>query len=549
MAKTNSDSFSEQNLIVNDTAIDLEPSQEDIGYVSTPTKSSLVKRLLNSDGRRFKKFVHSTTTHGVIHIFSGKSKIRRFLWLVLVLTSASGCLYDIIESIRRLARGNTDTTVSVVEPEIVDFPAVTLCNLNLIRKSYLQSVSRELEELIDNDFYSIVYNTGQQCSNENISSSLNESFPDLLWNGRHTAEDIIFQCKYEGLECNHTHFTPNLMSRRGVCYTFNGERGPSIRKTNGTGTRFALSLIINVQQYEYITAFNQDLDAGIKIAVHPQSELPQPDELGIGVPPGKNAFISVRRLNVTDKSSRRRCRDVQDTKSFNFLQNMYRYTESACETDCLMTNIAQTCGCLGPGTPPGGSNLKNCTVRDICCLIDDVTTATCDCRVACETTLYITETSYSAFPAKYAVNSLFDRVEQQYGNLTSITNISSSENFLRENLLGINVYFETLTVEEQNTHDSYDAITMLSDIGGQLALFLGASVISVLEFLAWIFDEVKDRCLGINERKIMSKVKPIAMAQKMKRHKMELVAQDDYECNEGDSGISIELQGIEYTKL
>jgi hypothetical protein len=69
--------------------------------------------------------------------------------------------------------------------------------------------------------------------------------------------------------------------------------------------------------------------------------------------------------------------------------------------------------------------------------------------------------------------------------------------------------------------------------------------------LAWIFDEVKDRCLGINERKIMSKVKPIVMAKKMKRHKMKLVAQDDCYCkyNEGDGGISIELQGIDYTKL
>ena len=545
MAKTNSDSFSEEDLIVNDTAIDIEPSREDIGCVSTSTKPSLVKRLFNSDGRRFRKFVHSTTTHGVIHIFSGKSKLRRFFWLLLVLASASGCLYDIIESIRRLAQGNTDTTISVVEPEMVDFPAITLCNLNLIRKSYLQDVSQQLENDLGN-----VYDTSQGCSNGDISSSLNESFSDLLWNGRHTAEDIIFQCKYEGQKCDHNDFTSTISSG-GVCYTFNSERGPSIRKTNGTGTRFALSLIINVQQYEYITAFNQDLDAGIKVAVHPRSELAQPDELGIAVPPGKNAFISVRRLNTTDKSSRRKCREVQDTNAFKFLQNLNRYSESACEIDCLMTNIAQTCDCLGPGTPSSESNfhdLQNCTVRDICCLIHNVTTTTCDCRVACETTLYITETSYSAFPATYAVNSLFAQVEERYGNLTGITNISSSENFLRENLLGINIYFETLTVEEQNTHDSYDAITMLSDIGGILALFLGASVISVLEFLAWIFDEVKDRCLGINERKIVSKVKPIVMVHKMKRHKVELVAQDDCEYN-GDSGISIELQGIEYTKL
>ena len=558
MAKTDSNSSSEQDLIINDTAIDLKSSQEDIDFIVASKKSSFVQRLFNSDGRRFRKFVHSTTTHGVIHIFSGKSKIRRFLWLMLVLTSATGCLYDIAVSIRRLARGSTDTTVSVLEPDSVDFPAVTLCNLNLIRQSSLRNVSRELREFIENASYGIVYDNGHKCS-ENVeifTGPLDKSISDLLWNGGHTAEDTIVRCKFKGQTCNHTDFTPTLMPSGGVCYTFNdGKRAP-IKKTHGTGTRFALSLIINVQQHEYTAALNQDV--GIKIAVHPQSELPQPDELGIAVPPGKNAFISVRTLKITDESSRRRCRDVQDTTSFHFLPNSTSYSESACEIDCLMSNVAQNCHCLGPGVPPGGSSgshlhdLQNCTVKDICCQIHNATTSTCDCRVACQTTLYITETSYSAFPAKYAMQKIFEEVKQRYRDTTvtytsiNISNVSS-ENFLRENLLGINVYFETLTVEEQITRDSYDAITMLSDIGGQLALFLGASVISVLEFFAWIFDEVKDRCLGISERKIVSKVKPALMAKRIKGCKVEVVKECTYEGN--GTGISVEMQGIDYTKL
>ena len=560
MAKTNSESSSEQNLMIDDTAIELEPSQRDIDCtcVSNSKRSTFVKRLLNSDGRRFRKFVHSTTTHGVIHIFSGKSKIRRFLWLVLVLTSAAACLFDIIKSIGRLAQGNAETAISVVEPDSVDFPAITLCNLNLVK------INSELGMFINQTpTFMHIHDTSQNCNErvENFPDLLSESYPDLLWNGRHTAETTIVRCKFKGQECSHTDFTPILMPSGGVCYTFNGESGPSVRKTEGTGTRFALSLIINVQQREYIATLNQDV--GVKIAIHPQSELPQPDELGIAIPPGKNAFISIRRLNITNVSSRKKCRDVQDTKSFKFLQNTYRYSESACEVDCLMSNIAQKCKCLGPFSPPGVSSgpfnfhtdLQNCTVRDVCCLQTQnarPSTSACDCRVACETTLYITETSYSAFPAKYAIDTLFDELENSTIINMNINDLDR-ENFLRENLLGINVYFETLTVEEQTIHDSYDFITMLSDIGGQLALFLGASVISVLEFLAWVFDEVKDRCLGISERKIMRKIKPAVMVnlKKLKRHKEGVVIQEVCRCtcNEGDSGISVELQGIDYTKL
>ena len=533
MAKTNSDSTLEQELI-NDTTSDLEPSQEDVDYVMTSKKLSFMQRLFNNDGRRFRKFVHSTTTHGVIHIFTGKSKIRRFLWLLLVLTSAGGCLYDIAISICRLTRGDTDTNVSIQEPKSVNFPAITLCNLNIVRRSYLKNVSSELVELIEK-VYELESN--QRCNesvvNQSFTGLLNESLPDLLWNGRHTAKDTIFMCRFEGQNCSHKNFTPTVMPSGGVCYTFNSGEKPPVQKTKGTGTRFALSLIINVQQREYIASLNQDV--GIKIAVHPQGKPPQPDELGIAIPPGKNAFVSVRRLNIIDESSKRGCRDTQDTHatSFNFQPNSY--SESACEIDCLMSNIAQTCGCLGSHIPrgiPDGSrfrDLQNCTIEDICCQIHNASTCVDVCPVACNTTLYITETSYSAFPANYAIKSL-----NQYGD---------SINVSIKDLLRLNVYFETLTVEERRTHDSYDAVQMLSDIGAQLALFLGASVISVLEFLAWIFDEAKDRFLGISERKIIRKVKPV-VAKRKKGHKLEVAE----ECT-GDSGISIELQGIDYTKL
>ena len=542
MAKTNSDSTSEQEL-TSDTASDLETSQEDVDYSTTSKNVSFVQRLFNNDGRRFRKFVHSTTTHGVIHIFTGKSKIRRFLWLVLVLTSAGGCLYDIAISIHRLTQGDTDTRVSIQEPEIVIFPAVTLCNLNIIRKS---RVSSELEKLIEN-----IYESDQQC-NESVNFDFTDtgaSFPDLLWNGRHTAEDTIVRCSFKGKNCSHINFTSTSMPSGGFCYTFNsGENKAPIQNTNGTGTRFALSLIINVQQYEYIASLSQDV--GIKIAVHPQNEPPQPDELGIAIPPGKNAFVSVRRHNLIDKSSNRRCRDTQGTHttSFNFLQN--GYSESACEIDCLMSNIAHNCRCLGSSIPqgiPSGSrfhDLQNCTVKDMRCQIHNAFTCADACPLACNTTLYITETSYTAFPANYAVKSLSEEIEKKYGDNINMT---INETFLRDNLLRLNVYFETLTLEEQIIHDSYDAITMLSDIGGQLALFLGASVISVFEFLAWIFDEAKDRFLGISERKIMRKVKLPGVAKRTKGHKLEVA--EEYTCNEGDSGISIELQGVAYTKL
>ena len=500
-----------------------EPQTE----VATKGSLSFRQRLLKKDRSRFNKYIQSTTTHGVVYIFIGKSKIRRLFWLVIVLTAAIGCLFNVSNRIIFLANGPTSTTVSIIEADSINFPAVTLCNLNLIRKSYLESVSPGLAEFVRNVFYS--QGNDQLCQNaiEQFETSnsvlVNESFPDLLWRGRHTAEDTIFTCRFKGQECNWTDFVP-ILTPSGVCYTFNGGKQAPTMKTNGTGIRFALSLIVSIQQDEYNAALNQD--AGIKISVHPQNEPPQPDELGIAIPPGKNAFISLKQRNILNKNSKRKCREGSATSSFNFLQGEFPYSVSACQSDCLRSNIAKKCGCLGSGTQgtlfttkSQYHNLKNCTIEDICCQSMEIYQHdACECPVACSKIQYTTGISYSEFPANYAARDLAESVNSQL-NTTINTSV------FQENFLGINIYFETLTLEEQVTDNAYDIVALLSDIGGQLGLFLGASVISVFEFVTWIFDEVKDRCCGISERKIVDKIKS-STAKCVRRHKWRKVKSD-----------------------
>ena len=66
----------------------------------------------------------------------------------------------------------------------------------------------------------------------------------------------------------------------------------------------------------------------------------------------------------------------------------------------------------------------------------------------------------------------------------------------------MSVYFETLNIETETTRSAYSFVALLSDIGGQLGLFLGISIITIIEFGTWIVDEIKNRVFGIDEEKI-----------------------------------------------
>lgn len=97
----------------------------------------------------------------------------------------------------------------------------------------------------------------------------------------------------------------------------------------------------------------------------------------------------------------------------------------------------------------------------------------CECPVPCEITKYQVQLSYAQTPAKHFSEVLARRKHVRKDVM---------RHYLRDNFLELDVYFEEMQVTLITQRQAYDQESLFGDIGGQVGLFLGASILTVLEF-------------------------------------------------------------------
>ncbi len=459
--------------------------EETVVMDSSVEIGSLKRRLLHGDVKKFDKYVKLTSTHGVKHVFSGKSKIRRTFWGILFLASIAGCLYGIINSIVFFSKIPTATTVYTDHVESLTFPAVTICNLNGYRLSVLND--KNWTEYVT----ASIFQSREGCNiTADAVTTTGESLSTVIHQVSQPLKDLIVKCSFMGEPCDlDSVFTP-YATPTGTCYIFN-ERNSSneLLSVTGSGFRHSLQLVLNIQQEDYSgSAYHE---AGALVSVHEQGTSPLVWESGVAVPVGHSAYLSVTQNQIEDKTNRNTFDNgdcLNDPPSLEFLKT-YKYSYRACRADCILMQIAGKCNCsLSLVSGQEHINYTDCTLSDLCCIFSVVKFySNCSCNVLCSHASFDVTPSYSSFPA-------VDKAINEY-------NFSSVENVMN-NLLQIRVFFGGLSIHRETTERSYTLTELISNIGGSMGIFLGASIISLTEFLVLIIDEIKDRLCGVRERNI-----------------------------------------------
>ena len=455
-------------------------------------KKSYAKKIFTRDDTIFREYIETTSANGVAKIFEKNYSIpRRLFWLVIIIGASVLCLYTIVLSIIVLAGRPTSTSVAIKSTRPLEFPGVTVCNLNVFTASSLENVG-----LLGVGIDVLNANPFRQLENEcelivsNISTA-NEIVLEDLWNveGAQSLSQFIQYCTFLGKQCDMERDFIFSTLGYGACYTFNGYSRMPPLETNGTGMTQGLNIILNINQSEYTAT--PLLDAGARIYIHLSSQPAPIRNKGITIAPGRVAFVALDEQRVINQA-KVDCVSDYGNERLNFLGKSFNYSSAACLVDCQLTAVAKRCGCYyaGQHLPPNNpdySNIRNCTFGDVCCIQDVVNTALeCSCPHLCHSVFYQHQSSYSSMPADYTIK-YFSYDKQEF----------------EKNFIGVFVYFETDIVKTETTSISYTFIDFLSDMGGQLGLFIGVSVITAFELCVWLLDEGFSRlfCFRISWKK------------------------------------------------
>ena len=286
----------------------------------------------------------------------------------------------------------------------------------------------------------------------------------------------------EAFICDTSNFSSYYSPTYGRCYTFNS-LGQNLKQSQ-QGIGNGLRLIIDIQQQQYTETYQSGhTDAGLKFAIHPPDELPVLETMGLSAAPGFHTYVSLRRIHHLNLRKPWGMCGTQGTVEGE------KYSRSTCLRKCLRDVIIGKCKCLPFGYAPEEGTVSVCDIDHFPCIKDALeayrassSSSACGCPVACDYVTYDSTLSMARFPSHSVAQDFVQLYESGSGTNRTVVPVVDKE-YVERNLVYLDVYFNELSTITYEQVEAIPFTALLGDLGGQLGLFLGASVITGVELL------------------------------------------------------------------
>ncbi|KAE9413773.1 hypothetical protein Angca_002758, partial [Angiostrongylus cantonensis] len=327
---------------------------------------------------------------------------------------------------------------------------------------------------------------------QNLMFAVGSMTPEQKENMSQQLDEFVLKCSFNQKDCDMKQdFTLYYDNTYGNCYTFN-HRGASSHRA---GTNYGLRILLYANVSEYLPTSEA---VGFRITVHDKHIVPFPDAFGYSAPTGFMSSYGVRmkqfiRLVAPHGHCKQGGEDDPNFiyKGFNYSVEVRHARDTAvqaCHRSCAQKLIMEMCHCGDPMFPiPNITGMAACRatnleqrecLRNATLYLGELYSKEkqgvpgCFCHQPCEETNY--EVTYSA--ARWPSGSA-KVMDCEPGDFMCLEKY-------RKNAAMIQIFYEELNYETLQETPAYTLTSVLADLGGLTGLWIGASVVSLLEIFS-----------------------------------------------------------------
>ncbi|KJH46915.1 degenerin [Dictyocaulus viviparus] len=301
--------------------------------------------------------------------------------------------------------------------------------------------------------------------------------------------EFIEMCSFNGHECNiDEDFRIHVDPEFGNCFTFNYDLNNNYTSSRA-GPMYGIRVLLFVNTSDYMSTSES---AGVRLAIHSPAEYPFPDTFGYSAPVGFASSFGMKKKLIQRLS--KPYGDCINSESYNksdYIYPEHEYHPEGCHRSCFQTKLIRNCTCGDPRFPvPKASKhcsafnatARNCLERSIGAVGDfhHVTeNMDCKCKQRCREVVHQVTFSASKWPSGAT----------DLGDCDGMTE-AECENYYRLNAAMVEVFYEQLNYELLQETEAYGLVNLIADFGGHLGLWLGFSVITLMEVVVLVLDVV-----------------------------------------------------------
>ncbi|XP_031635398.1 pickpocket protein 28-like [Contarinia nasturtii] len=452
--------------------------------------------------------------------------LSRLWWVVSVVSSVAWCMMSILMILSRwhhrpVIVSFDDKTTPIAT---IPFPAVTVCTTQKFTHDKVdtkfyndllseittnKTVFEHLSPETVNRFDAVQHVCNKDLKNliDGLVVPITESVYNTIEEIEPGRSSIIQFSTFIG----QLTFFKKIFTGEGVCYTFNSLDSREIftndvtpelitvneinsgwniesgydsnvdeskvypKRVFGSGMRYMLAFILGIS-IDDPNQYCNDFSHGFRISLHTPDEFPRlPDEF-IFIPVDQDIYISVK-PNVITTSKGLRNYSPKDRgcyfKSERKLRFFNAYGQQNCDIECAANFTLASCGCV-KFSMPRINTTKVCTIADNPCYFNaddefskNLIVKKCNCLPDCTSITYDTEISQAQNLHSAEEIALKAALNESTNNYNSRVLISFKEN-------------DFISI---NRKEAYTLADFVASCGGLLGLFLGVSLLSIVEFI------------------------------------------------------------------